>query len=335
MALLLIDGFECYGTSSSISSDIALRYPGASTINMYIYEGRIGGYCAKQNFSKTLTTPALTQHPTLIAGHAIKFQDNSDSYASIIFRDNDVTGVKVTFNYLASNIEVYVGGVLIDTVTLTNSFEHDIWYYFEVKTYCHDTNGTIEVRINETTIISLTDINTKTGTDAFHNTILFSFNYIYIDDVYICDGSGTVVNDFQGVCRIIGLFPDADTDTAQWTPYTGSIHYNQINDNPDSVATYLSSAGQDLTDLFSYPSLTGINTIAGIQIATKGSNNTGSSAILQTPIVSNEVTDLGENKQVIGSTYVEVQRISMIDPNTDLPWTVDGLMAAQLGIRMM
>jgi hypothetical protein len=303
---------------------------------MYVAEGRTGGYCARQSVGKTLTTPILTtKHPTLIVGHAISFQNNSGSYASIIFRDNGVTGVRVTFNYLASNIEVYVGSELVDTVTLTNSFEHDVWYYFEAKVYCHDTNGTIEVRINETTIISLTDINTKVGTDSYYNVIRFDFYYIYIDDMYICDGSGTAVNDFQGVCRIIGLFPDADTDTVEWTPNSGSIHYNRINENPDTTTTYLSSASQNLTDLFSYPSLTGINNIAGIQIATKGNNDAGTCAILQMPIISNEITDVGVNQQIIGTSYIEVQRISMTDPNTDLPWTIDGLAAAYLGIRMM
>ena len=333
MALLWIDGFEGYGGVGTTPSYMDVRYASAPSTNATIQAGRVEGYCLRQISTNALITPALTQDPTLTVGCAYKFSQ-AGAYGSVYFYNNGTSGINVTFNYTESTIVTSRGGTTIDTTTLTRAFLSNMWYYFEVKVYCHNTEGTVEVRINGTTVVLLTNIDTRRGNDAFHNIVRFYLNYIYLDDLYICDGSGTL-NDFQGVCWVSAVLPNADTLTIEFTPYSGTAHYAMVDENPPNTTDYVSSSTQGQTDLYAYLSLYGPDTIIGLQVATIVLLIAGMSAILEIPIISNGVTELGPDFQITSASYKDSRHISTTDPYTGLPWTIANLTAAQIGIRIM
>lgn len=340
MALLWIEGFEGYGTTIGSNAYIPAR--GYSYVNSstYLTTGRMFGYGAKpniSNFGSLLTTPALTTDSTLIAGCAFYFPF-SDRYAGISFYYNGTLGVNVVFNPASSSsITANLGDTALETFSgfqvLINT---NIWYYLEVKVLCHPTDGTIEVRLNGTTIISLSGINTQTGAEPYYNMVSLGGSYhSQCDDFYVCDGTGATCNDFQGVCKVIGIFPNADTATIQWAPSTGTTHYNLVNENPRNTSDYVSTGTQSDTDLYSYPSLTGDTTIIGIQVNTQASLPSGTSVIIESPIVSNGITDFGPDTQILSSSYYDARHISMTNPDTGTAWTVADLAAAQIGIKAM
>jgi hypothetical protein len=342
MALLWIEGFEGYGTTlGAISSSIveARGYSHADS-STYLSAGRMSGYGLYPNAANTLsliTTPSLTSNATLIAGCAIYFTVN-DRTAAINFYYNGTLGVNVVFNPAASSsIAAKLGGTTLETFSgFQTQINTNVWYYLELKSFCHPTEGTIEVRLNGTTIISLTGINTQTGAESYYNMVNLSGSYhCRFDDFYVCDGTGATCNDFQGVCRVVGLFPNADTSTVQWTPSAGTTHYNLVDENPPNTADYVYSGTQAKTDLYSYPSLTGDATIIGIQVNTQTNLSSGTSVIIESPIVSNGVTDIGPNTQVLSAGYSDARHISMANPDTDAAWTVADLAAAQIGIKVM
>jgi hypothetical protein len=143
------------------------------------------------------------------------------------------------------------------------------------------------------------------------------------------------LNDFQGVCRIVGLLPNADTTTIEWIPSTGLTHYNLIDENPANTTDYVSNATQDQIDLYTYPALVDADAILGLQIDTQVKIAVGSSVIIESPIISNGITELGPDSTVISTNFIDVRRISTTDPNTGLSWVTSNLSAAQIGIRMM
>jgi len=339
MALLWIEGFEGYGTTLGSVSVAARGYSYADS-STYLAAGRMSGYSLYPNASTTiafLTTPSLTTDTTLVAGCAIYFTV-SDRTASINFYYNGTLGVNVVFNPAASSsIAARLGTTTLETYSgFQTQINANIWYYLELKCFCHPTDGTIEVRLNGTTIISLSGINTQTGAESYYNMVSLSGSYhCRLDDFYVCDGTGATCNDFQGVCKVIGIFPNADTATVQWTPSTGTTHYNLVDENPASNTDYVSTGTQSNTDLYLYPSLAGDSTIVGIQVNTQVNLSSGTSVIIESPIVSSGAVDLGPRTQVLSAGYYDARHISMTNPDTNAAWTVENLAAAQIGVKVM
>jgi len=332
MALLWIDGFEGYGpVGTTTTSRIYARgytYAGGSP---NIATGRTYGYCLWCNIStgNLVITPTLTTNNTLIAGFAFQVGGGMGLY----FYYNGVQGPNISIT--STSLTTSLGGTVLDTntsFTLSNP-----WYYVEMKCVCHQTSGSIEVRLNGTLITSITGINTQLGTETFYNIVrIVGGSSSRLDDFYVCDGSGPILNDFQGVCKIAAIFPNSDTSTTQWTPSTGTTHYNLMSENPpDGNTTYVSASTQDKTDLYGYPSLVGSSTILGIQINTQAYIVSGSSVLIESPIVSGEITEIGDDVQLSSGGYIDIRRISMTDPATGLPWTIEGLAAAKIGMRIM
>jgi hypothetical protein len=334
MALLWIDGFEGYGTSSVAGT--TYRYESASTANDYINAGELTGYCLSQvGDSFVLLTPPLTQDPTLIAGCAFLATD-STAARWIRFYDNDVRGIGVKFNAaVPSTVTIQLGNNIINETILDTVLLANTWYYFEVKVFCHATSGSVEVRIDGETVVLLTGINTKAGTDSFYNKVQLSLQYCKVDNYYICDSVGGSLNDFLGPCRVIGIFANEDSTPLDWTPSSGTSHYALIDENPFSATDYLSVAVQGATDYFKYPKLVGNSTVLGIQISTTCTRSAGSSVIFQQPIEYNGQTALGPNTQVMGTDYTDVRHVSVVDPDTGEQWTIDKLADAKFGIRIV
>ena len=254
MALLWIDGFEGYGVSSNPSA-LTVRYAATTSAgsNFTIAAGRTSGYSISCGGSQpAFITPPLADpcDPTLIIGFAGKFTTNSGgSESSIVVNlyDNPTLGIVVQFISYTPNSSIIVKLGATTLFTYTNFLILlNVWYYFEIKVFTHPTAGTVEVRVNGVTLVSLSGINTQPGFHNYHNTVgVYIYRIGGFDDYYICDSTGLLMNDFQGACRVIGLLPNADTGTEQWTPSTGTAHYACVDENPPNAASdYVSSSTQ-------------------------------------------------------------------------------------------
>lgn len=338
MALLWIDGFEGYGTSGGISdAAIAYRYPSSLASNINVGAGRVSGYSIFATYiGFNITTTAITTDPTLIVGCAFRF-NQANAFGVIAFVDNTTVGINAVFTAaVPSTLTLKRGSTVLSTTTLDSTLLLNTWYYMEVKSFCHDTSGAVEVRINGVTVLTTSGIDTKNGADTYCDRARIYIDYAYIDDFYVCDGTGSSLNDFQGICNVVAVFPKADTTTIQWDPSTGTTHYNLVDENPPNAATdFVSSSTQTDTDLYEYPALVGSGTILGLQVSSTVSLYTGVSIVFEAPIVSNGVTELGPDTVLTSSGYGDARHISTADPNTGQPWTIAGLGAARIGFRVM
>ena len=122
-------------------------------------------------------------------------------------------------------------GYIQEFYSPTNVVEQNTWYHVEAKWVFDDTTGgSMEARVNEVEVINQSGIKTyKTGGDSEGN---YSFSQVkiykgyyhsmFLDDLHIFDGEGTVANDFVGDVRVDTIYPEANGDYAQFTPVGGS-----------------------------------------------------------------------------------------------------------------
>ena len=155
------------------------------------------------------------------------------------------------------------GAVLIGgygSTTIGNAY-FPPWIYVELKIVFHPTAGSVEIRVNGNTLAKTTGTNTIATSNNSANSMtvgLITYGGSYgvaslMDDLYICDGTGSSSNDFLGACKVETNFPLSDGSLSQWTPNTGTTGYNLVNEvGYDSDTTYLSSSTTSQTELFKF-----------------------------------------------------------------------------------
>jgi hypothetical protein len=342
MALLWLDGFEGYGEtidSNPIPSGVLEgKYcPGAFTSTMLIRAGRHGGFAIYYGASNNeIRTPHLTTHDTMIVGCGF-YRATADNCAIMTFVDGSTYGMGLRVKQESGELELIRGGTLIDT-TSGLCIGVSAWHWIEMKIKCHNSAGEYEVRVGGETVLSATGVDTKEGANDYHTA--FSFRPVaaeapMYDDLYICDGSGSINNDFLGDCKIIRIDPDGD-DTANWGTSTPSAnHYENISEvSGDEDASYVEETAASTLDLFDYEAAASSGTIYGVQISTQCRETDATTHTLITPIESGG-NQYDDSAQTIGTPgYITVVRVAGTDPDTSSLWTLSGLNAAKFGIKV-
>ena len=343
MALLWIEGFEDYGTSTStdIVPLLQRRYPtvdmsGGSPTTVNLSTGRFGGFTCKRipAIYGYLYTPALTTNDTLVVGMGV-YTGYSGSNSVIALYDGTTQGVNISLNTQSLGVHVYRGGTSLGSGYGVEIRQNN-WYWVEIKVKCHNTSGTVEVRVNGATVVSLSGVDTQEGTHAYHDVVRLGFRDVaFIDDVYICDGSGTANNDFLGNCRVVSLLPDGDAATLEWTPSTAGAHYGLVDESfPNDDTDYVEDATSGHVDLYDYGAVPTLGPIRGVQVNTECRNTDANSFSLITVAKSGTIVS-EDSAQVIGTqSYTCRRRTLETDPNTGDSWTADGLNAAQFGVKV-
>lgn len=228
------------------------------------------------------------------------------------------------------------------------------WYYIECKvTIAASGGGSIECRLNGTTVISTTGVTTQIDGNANFNSMGFGQNsglanaptHLY-DDVYIFDTTGPApLNAYLGDTRINTFMPSADSATAGLNQFstspsqgTGS-HFQNVKEVPPDDGTSFNFDGNP-GDRESYrtPGLVGaapalINIWARFQ---KDDSNSRSVAITAR---NNNIDTIGTTVTV-PSSYAYFNQPFPNDPNTGVAWTTTGygtgtLSNAEFGLKVI
>jgi hypothetical protein len=203
---------------------------------------------------------------------------------------------------------------------------------------CHATAGTVEVRVNGVTKLSLTGVNTKAGADNYHNVVELAAANGWIptyDDWYVCDNSGSLNNNFLGDVQVGLLLPNAAGDAAGWTGSGGGAHYGYVDENPlDSDTSYVETNQSGAEELWNYQDPVSCPSVLGVQVNTDCRETDAESFCLKTVIKSGATSSAG-TPEVIGSLgYLTQSRVCQTDPNTGSLWTPATLAAAQFGLQL-
>jgi hypothetical protein len=135
--------------------------------------------------------------------------------------------------------------------------------FIEWKVTIHATAGTVDIRVNGVSVLSLTGQNTRNTVntawnvfqlgwaDAVANTVSSTNRNIDYDDLYVLDGTGSVPwNAFLGDIRVDPRNMTAAGATTGWTPLSGS-NWDNVNDTaPNDDTDYTTTATVGATDTF-------------------------------------------------------------------------------------
>jgi hypothetical protein len=343
MALLWLDGFEGYGetidANPAPSGVLQGKYcPASSTNTMLIRAGRHGGFAIYYGSSTNeLRTPHLTTHDTMIVGCGF-YRSTLDACAIMSFIDTGTLGMWLRVKQETGELELLRGGATLIATTSGLNIGLSNWHWIEMKIKCHSSAGEYEVRVGGETVLSATGVNTKEGSNDYHDT--FGFRPVpseapMYDDLYVCDGSGSINNDFLGDCKIVRIDPDGD-DTTNWGTSTPSAnHYENISEvEGDEDTSYIEETASSTLDLFDYEAVAGLGTIYGVQICTQCRESDAASHSLITPIESGG-NQYDDSAQVVGTPdYITAVRVAGTDPDTSSLWTMSGLNAAKFGVKV-
>lgn len=222
MALLFADGFED-GTSAWTLSNLAL---GAGRFGQGLVSS-ISIAWGQMNFG--------LKTGTIIVGFAVNPTGASDllwlqesGFDQLVLQRG--SGGDLTLRGQGGTSGSVIGTAPAATVPAS------AWSYVELKATIADL-GAVTVRVNGVAVITVTNVDVKASISTGANTIRIG-NLgagTIVDDVYICDGTGTYNNDFVGEIQVEHLRPASD-DTAQWVGSDGNSTNNW--DLVDEVGAY-------------------------------------------------------------------------------------------------
>ncbi|MFX4263132.1 hypothetical protein ACOBQJ_13170 [Pelotomaculum propionicicum] len=321
MALLFCDGFDHYTIG-----DMPTKYidAGANSISS---PGRNGtGYCVRFNNSRAYT--AIGSKTTLVVGFGIKLYT---AYSGILYRfcEGDTTHVDLRID---SSQRLYVtrNGTTLGSVS-TVPLRINVWEHVQIKVFINDSTGTVEVKINSVSVISLTGQDTQNGlTGVITKAGLYcNTDCAFYDDYWIDDA------DFLGDCIIETKFPNGAGDTTEWTPSTGSNYacVDEVNQNGDT--DYVSSGTAGQVDTYAFADLlTSAGSVKGVQAnvwARKDDGGTRQIALVARPVSTDRV---GASKDM-ALTYAYYRETFALNPETGAPWTIAEVNAAKFGVKLV
>jgi len=338
MALLWMEGFEGFSSApATVTNYLYSKYAHvtASSTTWYTVTGRTGGLALRgaTNNGELITERLSTTSNTTIVGCAIKPTAALTTHTFIELFDGETLGINLRLSTTTGEITVYRDTTLLGTTT-DAGIAIDNWTFVELKVVVDNTVGTVEIKTGGVSRLSLSDQDTQAGLNAWHNTLgIGTSSLAYIDDVYMCDGTGSFNNDWIGQRKIVALFPNADTATADWTPSTGTDHYATVNEGSAGGASVLADTIDD-TDLWDYQDIGDVGVIQGIQLVTHVQETAAKSFDLITPIESDGDVYDDAGVSIRSTSMVALSRIIETDPATDELWTINGLTLAHFGVKL-
>jgi hypothetical protein len=246
MALLFADGFEDGSQAWTLENSMALG------------TGRFGnGVVAGANTSSQANVGILPIS-TVIVGFAFK-----PAGTGFFFNLYQGPYPQVSLTRGASGEIVVYRGLTAGSplaTSATNVLPAAAWSYVEVKTTINNSTGSVVVRVNGVQVVNVTGVDTQEEPSlATADMVRLGQASIGLtavgnawDDVYICNTTGTVNNDFLGELTVDHLRPGAD-DTAQWLGSDGNStnNYDLVDEAGTAVTTdYVASSTVGQRDLY-------------------------------------------------------------------------------------
>lgn len=341
MALKFCDGFDHYATA-----DLLKKWTAGTTGQSITANGRNGGSCFQGTLSGSgWTTKTIGgTEATVVMGAAIRVDSGGNAGSSALgffqFKEGSTVHVSLSTDVNGA-INAYRGsGSTLLGASANGQLVAGSYVYVEAKVKVHDTTGTVEVRVNGSTVLNLTGQDTRNAGTGFIDTLAIgpfcSINPTptRFDDLYILDTTGSAPrNDFLGDCTIETLFPNGEGNYLQLTPSTGSTHYLLVDEATPNTTDYNSSATAPNKDTYQMAAMSGTTLIYALQVLVAALKDAATATNASTTIRSSS-TDADGVSTALATTQSYLRDIWQTDPATSAAWVKAGVDALEVGMKV-
>ena len=311
--------------------------------------GRYGGRCLRATTSTTVNVPDLIKliggtvdYPSGIISCGFQLYQSSTQTAYISFYDsvNNSSQVSISFDNLGV-VRVWRGqpttGVLLGTSS-AGTFNVGEWVQFEAKVAIDPVNGSVGVRLNTATVLTLSHTNTQATARSTFDSVCVGAppdgglaDYA-VDDLFTLDSSGATNNDYLGVVRIKTQFTAAPGDATVFTPVGAAANWQAANNPQLDDTLYDASVTNGDIDLYRMQGVVTGALVYGVQVRAAYRTDDIVSVAAQNVVKSGATQTEGVVHSLTGS-YAFYTDIWEDDPNTSLGWTGAAVNAIQVGPR--
>ena len=347
MALRFFDGFgtdndaEIYETNSTITLLTTPATPANHSPDFRQF-GDSGARFAQTHFGQI-------SGDTLIVGMLLYVLNPGPDDVLMYMRDTaepSTNNWSVEHDSVGSRITLVAGGVRLDTPN--GSFPEDEWHYLEFKYKFHNSTGTMEILIDGVSEASATGLDTiPAGADGtidwfqLGGTTTNDVNLFYMTDFYICDGSGTIRNDFLGAVESQPLLPDADGFHTDFTPLS-STNISNVDEpgNHDGDTSYNAGTTAGDQDSYNMTTLTGLagRQILGLQVEVIAEKNDTGTKHARPFIRPASADTFGPSQPLANGVYGMLKNGAAMhiweqNPDDSLDWEQTDIDGLEIGIE--
>lgn len=254
MSMLFIAGFDQCTNVTTDWDGIGAPGSGSNDLSGNFSRTGVGCYISNSPFGPFKGTGNKT---SLIAGVAVKCSGVPAGQVFVFFSGgvSGVDQIEVTINDDGS-LSLTTFGATFGT-TVPGLIFTGVYAYVELQSTCNSITGSATLRVNGATVLSVSNINTNRAGTGFFDTVQLRGPggglTSTFDDFYLFDTSGAANNSLAGAVKVYTVYPVSDNTPLQWTPSTGTTHFNLVNGVPaESQTTYVSDATVGNTDQYLY-----------------------------------------------------------------------------------
>jgi hypothetical protein len=320
---LYLEPFDGDLTIRGWSGDIATG-PGR-TVNCLILGG-VG-----PSFSR-----AFDADDTYICGTAFKTPSYPSGGDDVVIGFARTGVTQVTVSYTPTGAwRLYRGSTVLWT-SADAAVDIDAWLYVELKAIIDPTTGTLELVVNGVTLHTFSG-NTKGASDNFIDTIFGNRRNSFVtqdyDDFYAWHGGSAV---YLGNIRIRQYAPNADGTYSEYTPNSGSVHYNRVNQFPanDGDATFVSDSASGHRDSYSFSGTAVSGAVKAVQVHTVAKKDDIGSLQFEHLIRAGGTDYIGPAKTLTQS-YQAFNDTLLKNPNTASDWVAGDFATTEFGTEIV
>jgi hypothetical protein len=202
--------------------------------------------------------------------------------------------------------------------------------------------NTCKVRVNEVDWITVaTGQDLQTTANATANGIKVrngnSAVIMQFDDIYICDGTGGVNDDFLGDVKVVSLLPDGNGTTSQFTGSDADstdnfLHVDETDTDDDTSYVESSTAGH--IDLYTFDNLASADTVHAVQVNNVVKKDDAGSRTVRAvtrPVATNF---FGDSKSPSNGSYTNETHVYDVSPETSIAWTESEINGTEFGVEI-
>jgi len=342
-----MDGFDYYATA-----ELARKWTNVGGAQATVQGSvvRTGDAALRMQLSSSgVIDKTIDAQATWIFGAGIRVSAlPSNNTATVIAQWRDSGTVQCGLILNSNGTLRVVRSTSTDVTDGTSSFvlSADTWLYIEWKVTIANSigAGTCEVRVNGTTIITvatgqdLQATGNSTADELRIVNVLSGAAFMYVDDLYLFDGTGSENIDFAGDSKIVSLRPDGNGATSNFTGSDADSVDNHLHVDETTVdddTSFVESNTVAHIDLYTFGDLpespTAIHAVGVNSQLKKTDAGSRTMRNVTRPVATNF---FGSSLSPSNGSYENFAEIYDLNPETSAAWTEALLNASEFGVNI-